>query len=78
MTYRELILAFFTALISSLLVKASIDHVAMEMEFGGPPFLQLPGWIGQLILPIGFSMITFRLLLRCIEQIAVIRRGPGS
>jgi TRAP-type C4-dicarboxylate transport system permease small subunit len=74
-TYRELILALFTAVISSLLLKASIEHVSMEMAFGGALFLQLPSWIGQLILPIGFSIITFRFLLRCVEQAMLIWRG---
>jgi TRAP-type C4-dicarboxylate transport system permease small subunit len=76
--YRELLLAFFTAVICALLVKASVEHVSIEMEFGGPLFLEMPGWVGQLILPIGFSMITFRLLLRCVEQAAVIWKGSGS
>ena len=73
--FRELILSFSTAFISSMLLKASIEHVSIEMEFGGALFLQLPGWIGQLILPIGFFMITFRFLLRCVEQVMVLWRG---
>ena len=76
--YRELILAFFAAFISALLVKASIDYVSIEMEFGGSLFVQLPGWVGQLILPIGFAMITFRFLLKCVEQIALLWKGSGS
>ena len=75
---RELILSVAGALISALMLMASIDYIRMEMEFGGYLFLKLPSWIGQLILPAGFSMILFRFILRGIEQIAEIFRRGGS
>jgi len=73
--FRELILAIACILISAILLKASIDYVKMEMDFGGYLFLKLPTWIGQLILPAGFFLILFRFLLRGIEQVHEIFRG---
>ena len=55
-------------LISAIMIKASLSYVKMEMTFGGSLFLALPTWVGQLILPAGFSVILFRFFLRGIEE----------
>ena len=66
--FREAILSLAAATISGILCAASIRVVRMEMEFGGDLFSGVPTWIGQLILPAGFLMITFRFLIRSLEQ----------
>jgi TRAP-type C4-dicarboxylate transport system permease small subunit len=76
--FRELLLSFVCILVSALLLKASIDYVRMEMEFGGQLFLKVPSWIGQLILPIGFLLILFRFFLRGIDQAVEILRVRGD
>ncbi len=73
--FRELFLSMVCVLISFIMLKASIYYVKIEMEFGGHLFLELPTWVGQLILPIGFSMILFRFFLRGIDQVLEILRG---
>ena len=73
--FREIILSAGCVLVSAFMLKASISYIKIEMDFGGELFLQLPAWIGQLILPIGFSTILFRFLLRGIDQILIIRKG---
>lgn len=72
---RELVLSTACVLISALMLKASIDYVRLEFTFGGQLFLKLPTWIGQLIIPVGFSLILFRFLLRGMEQVIGIFRG---
>lgn len=73
--YREILLCVACAVISGLMLKASITYVRMEASFGAHIFTGLPNWIGQLILPVGFSVIFFRFSLRAIEEGVAIYRG---
>ena len=65
---RECILSAVCMLISALMIKVCVDYIMLEMDFGGEMFLYLPHWIGQLILPLGFTVIFFRFLLRAVEN----------
>jgi len=73
--FRELILSLACAAVSAVMVKVCLDYLKMEMEFGATMFLQLPGWIGQIILPLGFALILFRFTLRAIDQACRIVGG---
>jgi C4-dicarboxylate transporter DctQ subunit len=72
---RELILSLVCILISAIMLRVCTDYIKMEMTFGENMFLNLPSWIGQLILPTGFAVILFRFLLRAIAQWLEIARG---
>ncbi len=72
---REFILSIVCILISAIMLKVCTDYVKMEMEFGGALFLNLPNWIGQLILPAGFALILFRFFIRAIDQGREIGKG---
>jgi C4-dicarboxylate transporter DctQ subunit len=61
---REVLLSLAGTLVTALMIRASVFYIRTEMNFGGNLFLSLPTWIGQLILPVGFSLICFRFLLR--------------
>ena len=76
--FRELVLSIVCVLVSAIMLKASIDYIRIEMEFGGQLFLNVPSWIGELILPVGFSMILFRFFLRGIEQGVQILSDRGA
>lgn len=76
--FRELLLSLVCVLITAFMLKASIDYIRIEMEFGDQLFLNVPTWIGELILPAGFSMILFRFFLRGIEQVFEILRVRGA
>ena len=73
--FRELILSLACIIIAVFMIKASIGYVKTEMNFGGYIFLKLPIWIGQLIIPVGFSLLLFRFVLRGMEQILDIFRS---
>jgi TRAP-type C4-dicarboxylate transport system permease small subunit len=72
---REFVLSVFCILISAIMLKVCADYVKMEMEFGGVLFLNLPNWIGQLILPTGFALILFRFIIRAMDQGGEIAKG---
>lgn len=69
---RELILSLVCVVIGALMLKASLDYVRVEMAFGAQLFLKIPTWVGELILPAGFATITFRFLLRGVDQVLEI------
>ncbi len=72
---RRFILSVVSVFITGIMIKVCVDHVAMEMEFGGKSLFYLPGWVGQLILPTGFSLLFFRFLIQAIHEGARILRG---
>ena len=73
--FRELILSLACIIVMALMVSASLGYMKLEMEFGGTLFLAIPAWIGQLILPIGFSLILFRFFLQGIDQAITLFKG---
>lgn len=75
--FRELILSLTCVIVMAVMVTASIGYLRLEMEFGGTMFLEIPAWIGQLILPAGFSLILFRFFLQGFDQVmALFKGGP--
>jgi TRAP-type C4-dicarboxylate transport system permease small subunit len=60
----DVLLSLTGALVAAMMLKASLFYVGTEMSFGGYLFLNVPTWIGQLILPVGFLLICFRFLVR--------------
>jgi TRAP-type C4-dicarboxylate transport system permease small subunit len=75
LSVREIVLSIVCVVISAIMLKVSMDYVKLEMEFGGTMFLGLPVWIGESIIPVGFSLILFRFLLKGINQgLEIFRR----
>jgi TRAP-type C4-dicarboxylate transport system permease small subunit len=72
---RESILSIGCVLISAFMLKASIEFLKIEISFGGQLFQGFPSWLGQMIIPIGFSLILFRFLLRSIDHTVAFFRG---
>jgi len=69
---RELIVSFFCAVICGVMVQVCIGYVLLDMSFGSRMFLDLPTWLGLVVLPVGFASILFRFALRAMDQILVI------
>ena len=74
-TVRELALSMVCVFICAVMLKVCLGYVKLEMSFKGTLFLDVPNWVGQLILPGGFAMILFRFSLRAIGQGWEILRG---
>ena len=66
--YRELLLSVSGAVVSAFMIRASLFYIHTEMSFGGSVFLNVPTWVGQMIMPAGFSLICFRFLLRAMTS----------
>jgi len=74
----DVLLSLVGALVTALMLKASLFYVGTEMSFGGHLFLNVPNWIGQLILPAGFLLICFRFLVRGLSSALGILRRTAS
>jgi len=72
--FREVFLTFLAALLSALLLAASLAFIKMEMAYGGHILSTVPTWVSQAIIPIGFALMTFRFGLRGLLEIMAIRR----
>jgi len=73
--FREVIISTACVLIMALMVKASFGYVRIEMSFGSPMFLSIPTWVGQLIMPVGFTLLLFRFFLQGLDRsVALVRR----
>jgi len=75
---RDLVLWSACVSVCAIMFKVCAGYVALEMEFGGRMFLSIPGWIGQLILPVGFLLLLFRFSLRWIDSFLKITRDRAK
>lgn len=66
--FIELLVRLFSVLVACLLTSASVTFVLMEREFGTTLFGSVQAWYFQLIIPIGFMLITLRFILQSIEK----------
>ena len=74
----DVLLSLAGALVAALMLKASLFYVGSEMSFGSNLFLNVPNWIGELILPVGFLLICFRFLIRGLSSaLGILRRTPS-
>jgi C4-dicarboxylate transporter DctQ subunit len=72
---REFLLSIACMVVTGLMVKASLGYIRMEMTFGARLFLGIPTWLGQIILPAGFSLLLFRFLVRGLKQAILLLEG---
>lgn len=72
---RELVLSLAGILICGMMSWVCIGYLNIEVRFGKSMFLGIPGWIGQLILPVGFLTILFRLVLALVDQCVTLYSG---
>jgi TRAP-type C4-dicarboxylate transport system permease small subunit len=62
----ELVLSIVCLGVCAVMIKVCLDYIALERAYGGAMFLQVPAWVGLLILPVGFGAMSFRFLLRAV------------
>ena len=61
------------------LVYAAYSFVSIEYETGEVmPFLEIPVWIMELIIPIGFLIIALRFIMQLLENISTLVKGNYS
>ena len=68
----------FAATVCACLGIASARYVLIQRDMGGTAFLGIPGWIPQLIMPVGFALMVARFLAGAIAGSLGMRRGQRS
>lgn len=76
--FAELLVRVFSLIVTYFLTQASISFVLMEKEFGTTLFGSVQSWYFQIIIPIGFILITFRFLLQAIEKALQLVSSPET
>jgi TRAP-type C4-dicarboxylate transport system permease small subunit len=75
----KVLVDLFTAGICLIVTWYSIDFVRTSHEYGDILLGSVPAWILQLVLPIGFGLISWRyLLFSCKHFVALFRRVEAS
>ena len=69
MEIRETILSTACTVICSFMLYASIGYMHMEMQYGTSTLMGVSAWKWQLIIPIGFSIMSFRFALNMLKEI---------
>src|SRR5262245_1474301 len=60
----DIVAAAISAMVAALLFRASLGMVLVEREAGSMIAAGVPVWFGQIVLPISFAVIAFRLVWR--------------
>jgi len=69
----------FTAVICGLVCWFSVQFVRTSLEFGDTLLGDVPAWILQLVLPVGFGLISYRYLLFGLKRtIQLFRAGEAT
>ncbi len=77
-TVRELVLSVVCLGVCAVMFKVCLDYIALERVYGGAMFLQLPNWVGQLILPVGFGAMFVRFTIKALGSALELRRKNAS
>lgn len=75
--YLRIFIDFVSAGVCFVLARAGYKFLSYEIEAGTKLFNDIPAWIFELIIPVGFALIGFRFLLNLIEQIIQISSKVG-
>jgi TRAP-type C4-dicarboxylate transport system permease small subunit len=71
---REIVLSIACLGICVIMFRVCLDYLKLERAYGGTMFLQIPNWVAQLILPMGFGAMFFRFLLKAVGATLELRR----
>src|SRR3989338_9064966 len=66
----EVLTSLVSVGIGGIFVWASIHFVRSEYEAGSLAFLGIPFWVVEIIIPVGFGLITLRFLLKFMEDVS--------
>jgi TRAP-type C4-dicarboxylate transport system permease small subunit len=66
----------FAVAVCVVLADASVTFVRNDLEFGATVYGEVPAWVSQVIIPVGFSLLSFHFLVRALENgLAAVRGG---
>jgi len=72
-----IIVNLFASAVCFFLLRAAITFLKSEKESGGTLFAEIPIWIFQIIIAIGFGLMMLRFFLHALENI-ISQKSPGQ
>lgn len=73
--YVKIFIDLISVLVCVILARAGYKFLRYEIEAGTTLFLNIPAWIFQLIIPVGFALIGFRFVLNLIQETVRVLSG---
>ena len=67
--YSRFATDLFTAVVCLIFLKASVKFVENEIAQGTILLLDIPTWYFQFIIPVGFALMCFRVLLKMLKDV---------
>jgi len=64
----HVVTSLFASVVCFYLAKAAWDFMVSEKEAGGELITGIPSWIGLLIIPFGYALLTFHFALNAVEH----------
>jgi len=64
----------FTAIVCGVIAYYSLLFVQMDRELETMLFADVPAWIGELILPVSFSLLVVRYCISAVDQLRRLKR----
>ena len=76
--FLQVVIHLFSMFIAILLTRASLTFVMDEREFGSVIFGNVPAWYFQVIIPIGFALMSARFLINAILTLVEFFQGEQT
>ncbi len=68
----------FAAVICFLLFRASLTFIEFEIANNNTVFAEIPSWYAQIIIPVGYGLLTFHFIVRAILDAGkALRKGAA-
>ena len=67
----------FSSAVCGVITYYSIQFVAMEYEDGMIAFANVPAWACEIIIPIGFGLMSLRFFINCFRPEQMLNRQPA-
>jgi TRAP-type C4-dicarboxylate transport system permease small subunit len=69
----------FAAAVCFFLFRASLTFIGFEIVNKNTVFADIPSWFAQIIIPIGFGLLTFHFIVRAIlDAVTAMRKGLAA
>lgn len=65
----------FALAVCVVLADAAVTFVGNDLEFGATVYAEVPAWVSQIIIPVGFALLSFHFLVRALENALAAFRG---
>lgn len=69
--------SLFSSVVCGIITYYSIQFVIMEYEDGMMAFSNVPAWVCEIIIPIGFGLMALRFFINCFRPNQMLNRQPA-